>query len=620
MSTTGAKKTTFMYDDQLPSLSVPDLEKTLFKYLESTRPFVTPIEYLNTERVVNQFKNGVGQKLDFYLRDRAAKERNWLEQYWLDYAYLEWRLPIAPFINTTGFVVGSDDVDLPELPPVLVDTDIQLANLSMQIHYYMRFFHELREETYPPQVSRSSTFSMDQFRNLFNACRIPQVDKDRLDLHFKTVREGDCPDHLLVMYKYRFFKLNIHHNNILLSITEFYNQLKSIVKRYSAKPYGVGIGALTADYRDNWAKNRQYLMNLSKRNQKNLDLIEKSIMVLNLDDCVALNNDQLGLVGLCGEAKNRYFDKSFQSIATKNGKLTSNVEHSPFDGMVSTTMVNYFLIERRKHKLDLTMVETFEARSGLEEPEELEFDFDSRIEQEIQKSCEIYEKFCKTIEDKVHKIKNSSKDVIKTFNINPDTFTQVCMQLAYYKAHNKPAPTYETATTRSFFHGRTETVRSCTNEATEFCRQMCIEDPEKRLNDSELLELFKKACKKHDTLMSEARENSGCDRHLLGLRMISRELKLDLPEIFTDPAWKKSGGDGNFIISSSCIGFTNSLGLCAAMCENGYLMIYCFSDEGIVFALTRYTTSKETDLNLICKCLDYAFSSVQNLFKTNSKL
>lgn len=38
-------------------------------------------------------------------------------------------------------------------------------------------------------------------------------------------------------------------------------------------------------------------------------------------------------------------------------------------------------------------VETFEARSGLEEPEELEFDFDSRIEQEIQKSCEIYEKF-----------------------------------------------------------------------------------------------------------------------------------------------------------------------------------------------------------------------------------
>ena len=71
-------------------------------------------------------------------------------------------------------------------------------------------------------------------------------------------------------------------------------------------------------------------------------------------------------------------------------------------------------------------------------------------------------------------------------------------------------------------------------------------------------------------------------RHLLGLRMIAREHKLDLPEIFTDPIWKKSGGDGNFVISSSCVGFTNSLGCCAAMCQNGYSMIYCFSDEGLV--------------------------------------
>ncbi len=95
-----------------------------------------------------------------------------------------------------------------------------------------------------------------------------------------------------------------------------------------------------------------------------------------------------------------------------------------------------------------------------------------------------------------------------------------------------------------------------------------------------MLDLFKTACKKHDQLMNEARENRGCDRHLLGLRLISRDLDIDLPEIFTDPSWKKSGGDGNFVISSSCLGFTNSQGTCAAMCSNGYSMIYSFSDEG----------------------------------------
>jgi hypothetical protein len=37
----------------------------------------------------------------------------------------------------------------------------------------------------------------------------------------------------------------------------------------------------------------------------------------------------------------------------------------------------------------------------------------------------------------------------------------------------RPAPVYETATTRRFYHARTETLRSCTVEAVEFCRAMC---------------------------------------------------------------------------------------------------------------------------------------------------
>ena len=33
-------------------------------------------------------------------------------------------------------------------------------------------------------------------------------------------------------------------------------------------------------------------------------------------------------------------------------------------------------------------------------------------------------------------------------------------------------PTYETATTRHFYHGRTETVRSCTEEAINFTKAL----------------------------------------------------------------------------------------------------------------------------------------------------
>ena len=38
------------------------------------------------------------------------------------------------------------------------------------------------------------------------------------------------------------------------------------------------------------------------------------------------------------------------------------------------------------------------------------------------------------------------------------------------------APTYETGTTRLFWHGRTETLRTCTTEVAEFCKAMGRDD------------------------------------------------------------------------------------------------------------------------------------------------
>jgi hypothetical protein len=38
-------------------------------------------------------------------------------------------------------------------------------------------------------------------------------------------------------------------------------------------------------------------------------------------------------------------------------------------------------------------------------------------------------------------------------------------QIAFYKLHKKQAPTYEACATRSFWHGRTETIRSATKGA-----------------------------------------------------------------------------------------------------------------------------------------------------------
>jgi hypothetical protein len=69
---------TFSADDLLPSLPVPNLDDTLRKYLESIKPFVNDLEYANSEKIVENFKTGIGEKLQFYLVDRSKKKRNWV--------------------------------------------------------------------------------------------------------------------------------------------------------------------------------------------------------------------------------------------------------------------------------------------------------------------------------------------------------------------------------------------------------------------------------------------------------------------------------------------------------------------------------------------------------------
>jgi hypothetical protein len=67
------------------------------------------------------------------------------------------------------------------------------------------------------------------------------------------------------------------YKETLLNINELYEQLKSI--RNMAKHDGIGIGALTADYRDDWTKVRLISANLNKIHLciEYFDLTESSV-------------------------------------------------------------------------------------------------------------------------------------------------------------------------------------------------------------------------------------------------------------------------------------------------------------------------------------------------------
>lgn len=104
------------------------------------------------------------------------------------------------------------------------------------------------------------------------------------------------------------------------------------------------------------------------------------------------------------------------------------------------------------------------------------------------------------------------KDTIKTYKTSPDSYAQLVMGLAFYKMEGRVAPTYESAQTRKYRLGRTEVIRSTTNEALAWYKSM--EDSSR--SDSERLELFRKAAAKHIKLAGEAADGRGVDRHLFG--------------------------------------------------------------------------------------------------------
>ena len=65
---------------------------------------------------------------------------------------------------------------------------------------------------------------------------------------------------------------------------------------------------------------------------------------------------------------------------------------------------------------------------------------------------------------------------MKAHKTSPDAWMQMTKQLAYGKMHNgQPAVTYESAQTRKFKLGRTEVIRSASNESKAFVQAMLKE-------------------------------------------------------------------------------------------------------------------------------------------------
>ncbi|XP_077999848.1 carnitine O-palmitoyltransferase 1, liver isoform-like [Glandiceps talaboti] len=521
----------YSYQSALPNLPLPSLNDTMQRYLRSVRGFLDDEQYQRMERLVSEFQNGVGRKLQRYLFLKWLFSSNYVSDWWEEYVYLRGRSPIM--VNSNFY--GLDAI-------FTRPTKIQAARAGNVVHIMLQFRQGIEHQQLTPRTFNGIVPMCSwQYERMFNTTRIPGLDSDKL-VHVKS------SNHIVVYHQGRFFKLYIQHHdsNKLLKPCELEKQFQKIIDDESEPLFGEEkLAALTGGERIPWAQARQLYFR-SGVNKTSLDAIEKAALFLTLDDSEPtydpddsskLDNYAKSLLAGCGY--NRWFDKSITLVVFKNGKMGFNAEHAWADAPISahlweTSMADdlftYGYREDGHCKGD--------SDKKLTPPRRLQWDISEQCQDVINSSFTTATKLRDDVDLHLVVHNDYGKGFSKKCKLSPDAFIQMAMQLAYFRDAGKFSLTYEASMTRAFREGRTETVRPCTVESCEFVRSM--DNPD--VTNKERIALLRKACDIHVSGYRDAMTGKGIDRHLFCLYVVSKYLEVENPflqEVLSEP-WRLS--------------------------------------------------------------------------------
>ncbi|KAF0702994.1 Aste57867_7714 [Aphanomyces stellatus] len=577
---------TFHFQKSLMRLPIPKLDDTLNRYLLAVQPVVSSNEFEATKQAVEKFRKQGGPELHTALveRDNAAPETSYINKWWFD-MYVQDRQPIV--INVNPQIKIKDD------PTPEKNTQNQRA--ASLIASSVRVFRTLRDGQLEPDVfhtkpsySKSSAFNtfckflpesvsfygaaalgaypldMSQYKNLFHSTRVPSLGQDKLE---------SFPDskHIVVQHGPKFFKFDVlTANGDAVADADILANIDAILAEPVDKS-SLGVGLLTTLNRDEWANARSRLLQ-SQINAASIRDIDSALFVVSLEDTSPNSPSQISRTFLHGDGSNHWFDKSFQLIVARNGMASVNFEHSWGDGVAVLRYLNEMYTDSIKHGV---------LPRGKSSVAPLTWDIDQDTQRTLQSAKKTFDEWTARLLIEVAE-SPVTRQIGSTYGIGTDGVMQMAIQLAHYRLHNGFVSTYESASTAAFKHGRTETVRSCTNEAVQFCKQM--ESTQSSAADKAAA--LRNAVKKHSELTKNGVMGQGCDRHLFGLKQVASIQGLDVPELFNLPS---AAVMSKIILSTSTLSSPNlDGGSFGPVNEDCYGIGYGIESQGSLFQLASY--------------------------------
>lgn len=204
----------FSHQTKLPRLPVPPLERTLQKYQNTLIPLINAKEQLTrVETEIKNFASGLGPVLQRRLLDHQFIEpENWLDQWWYQKAYLEWREPLV--VNSNWYMLLRDDpVTQKELEidrgfrPLGEYSPVQIKRAAVVLSGFLDAFDLIRSESWPVEQTKEGPLCMWQYFHVFGITRIP---KPQCDVIAGIGGKKSTSRHVVISAKNRFYKLEVY--------------------------------------------------------------------------------------------------------------------------------------------------------------------------------------------------------------------------------------------------------------------------------------------------------------------------------------------------------------------------------------------------------------------------
>jgi carnitine O-acetyltransferase len=400
---------------------------------------------------------------------------------------------------------------------------------------------------------------MYQYSRLFGTARIPTENGCQIG-------QDPTSKHIVVLCHGQFYWFDVLDDNSDLIMTEkdVALNLQVIIEDAQEVPIQEAakgaLGVLSTENRKVWSGLRDVLHREEySNNSDSLNIVDSALFILCLDYTEPQTGAELCMNMLCGSSKvekgvqvgtctNRWYDK-LQIIVCKNGSAGINFEHTGVDGhtvLRFASDVYTDTILRFARTINGNAPSLWASTS----PDPAKRDPDSfgdvqttphKLEWDMLPELSTALRFAETrLADLIQQnefatleFPHYGKNFMTSMGFSPDAFVQMAFQAAYYGLYGRVECIYEPAMTKVYYHGRTEAIRSVTEESTDFVRTFWGENPA-----ASKIDALRKACQKHSENTRICSKAQGPDRHLYALYCIwQRAIDEEGAEMASSDGW-----------------------------------------------------------------------------------